>query len=164
MCVCVYVCMYVCMYVCYIMYYYLYHFNLLSYTIFKIFLVHILSIYIMYQILQVYTSFSFFDNFLSRSIKVGQSSSRIRRRDVADTSRRRRRNFSSIIWPRAGLGDVAETSRRRRGDVFLLENIFSRCDVAATSPRPTGDLKKSPKSRRKNRTCLISPRPANRGF
>ena len=112
----------------------------------------------MYQVLQVYTSFSFFDNFLSRSIEVGQSSSWRRRRDVAETSRRRRRNFSSIIWSRAGLGDVAETSLRRRGNVFLLENIFSRCDVAATSPRPTGDLKKSPNSLRKNRTCLISPR------
>ena len=112
----------------------------------------------MYQVLQVYTSFSFFDNFLSRSIKVGQSSSRRRRRDVAETSQRRRRNFSSIIWSRSGLGDVAATSRRRHGDVLLLENIFSRCDVAGTSPRPTGDLKKSPKSRRKNRTCLISLR------
>ena len=78
----------------------------------------------MYQVLQVYTSLSFFDNFLSRSIKVGQSSSRRRRHrvaetsprrcgDVADTSRRRHRNFSSIIWSRAGLGDVAETSQRR---------------------------------------------------
>ena len=103
----------------------------------------------MYQVLQVYTSFSFFDNFLSRSIKVGQSSSRRRRLRVAETLRRHRRNFSSIIWSRAGLGDVSETSLIRRGDVFLLENIFSRCDVAATSPRPTGDLKKSPKSRRK---------------
>ena len=101
----------------------------------------------MYQILQVYTSFSFFDDFLSRSIKVGQSSSRRRRRDVAETSRRRRRNFSSIIWSRAGLGDVAETSSSSK--TYL---------VAATSPRPTGDFKKSPKSRRKNRTCLISPR------
>ena len=36
------------------------HFNWLSYTIFKNFLVHILSLYIMYQVLQVYTSFSFF--------------------------------------------------------------------------------------------------------
>ena len=67
----------------------------------------------MYQVLQVYTRFSFFDNFLSRSIEVGQSSSRRRRRDVEETSRRRRRNFSSIIWSRAGLGDVAETSRKR---------------------------------------------------
>ena len=99
----------------------------------------------MYQVLQVYTSFSFFDNFLSRSIKVGQSSSRRRRRDVAETS-------SQLFLNHL----VSSRSRRRRGDVFLLENIFSRCDVAATSPRPTGDLKKSPKSRRKNRTCLIS--------
>ena len=109
----------------------------------------------MYQVLQVYTSFSFFDNFLSRSIKVGQSSSRGRRlrvrrrcRDVAETLRRRRRNFPQSF----GLEQVSVR------DVFLLKNIFSRCDVAATSPRPTGDLKKSPKSRRKNRTCLISPR------
>ena len=64
----------------------------------------------MYQVLQVYTSISFFDNFLSRSIEVGQSSSR----------RRRRR-------------DVAETSSSK---TYL---------VAATSPRPTGDLKKSQK-------------------
>ena len=97
----------------------------------------------MYQVLQVYKSVSLFDNFLSRSIKVGQSSSR---RDVAVTLRRCRRNFSSIIWSRAGLGDVVETSSSSK--TYL---------VAATSPR-TGDLKKSPKSRRKNRTCLISPR------
>ena len=38
----------------------------------------------MYQVLQVYTSFSFFENFLSRSIKVGQSSSRRRRLRVAE--------------------------------------------------------------------------------
>ena len=66
----------------------------------------------MYQVLQVYTSFSFFDNFLSRSIKVGQSSPPSHG-DVAATLRRRRRNFSSIIWSRSGLGDVAETSQRR---------------------------------------------------
>ena len=101
----------------------------------------------MYQVLQVYTSFSFFDNFLSRSIKVGQSPSRKRHLRVAETSRKRRRNFSSIIWSRAGLVDVAETSSSSK--TYL---------VAATSPRPTGDLKKSPKSRIKNRTCLFSPR------
>ena len=101
----------------------------------------------MYQVLQVYTSFSFFANFLSRSIKVGQSSSRRRSLRVAETSRIRRRNFFSIIWSRAGLRDVAETSSSSK--TYL---------VAATSPRPNGDLKKSPKSRRKNRTCLISPR------
>ena len=71
----------------------------------------------MYQVLQVYTSFSFFDNFLSMSIKVGQWS-----------SRRRRRNFSSIIWSRAGLGDVAETSSSSK--TYL---------VAATSPRRLRD-------------------------
>ena len=92
----------------------------------------------MYQVLQVNTRFSSFDNFLSRSIKVGQSSSRRRRRDVAETSRRRRRNFSSIIWFRAGLGDVAETFSSSKTHY-----------VAATSPRPTGDLKKSLTSARK---------------
>ena len=125
----------------------------------------------MYQVFQVYTSFSFFDNFLSRSIKVGQSSSRRRRLRVAETSPRRCGDVVATFPQIFGLGDVSETSsqlflkylvsetsRRHRGDVFLLENIFSRGDVAATSPRPTGDLKKSPKSRRKNRTCLISPR------
>ena len=123
----------------------------------------------MYQVLQVYTSFSFFDNFLSRSIKVGQSSSRRRRLRVAETSPRRCGDVVATFSQSFGLEQVSETSRRRRwdvaetslgrrGDVFLLENIFSRCDVAATSPRPTGDLKKSPKSRRKNRTCLISLR------
>ena len=61
----------------------------------------------MYQVLQLYTSYSFFDNFLSRSIKVGQSSSRRRRlrvrrrcRDVAEMLSQ----LSSIIWSRAGLG------------------------------------------------------------
>ena len=112
----------------------------------------------MYQVLQVYTSFSFFDNFLSRSIKVGQSSSRRRRLRVAETSPRR-------------CGDVAETSsqlflnhlvssrsRRRLGDVAETSSSSKTYLFAATSPRPTGDLKKSPKSRRKNRTCLISLR------
>ena len=70
----------------------------------------IVIVIVMYQVLQVYTSFSFFDNFLSRSIKVGQSSSRRRRREVAETS------------PRS-CGDVAAKLRRRRGDVVLLENI-----------------------------------------
>ena len=95
----------------------------ISYTIFKNFLVHILSIYIMYQVLQVYSSLSFFDNFLSRSIKVGQSSSRRRRLRVAETSPRR-------------CGDVAETSSQ----LFLnhLVSIRSRRrrrDVAETSRR-----------------------------
>ena len=97
----------------------------------------------MYQVLQVYTSFSFFYNFLSRSIKVGQS--------------------SSIIWSRAGLGDVAETSSsskiysvsetnwklekvskesQKKSNMFDSTATPSRPakspgDVAATSPRPT---------------------------
>ena len=112
----------------------------------------------MYQVLQVYTSFSFFDNFLSRSIKVGQSLSRRRRLRVAETSPRRCRDVAETSSQLFLNHLVSSRSRRCRGDVFLLENIFSRCDVAATSPRPTGDLKKSPKSRRKNRTCLISLR------
>ena len=112
----------------------------------------------MYQVLQVYSSFSFFDNFLSRSIKVGQSSSRRRRLRVAETSLRHCGDVVATFPQSFGLDQVSETSRRCHGDVLLLENIFSRCDVAATSPRPTGDLKKSPKSRRKNRTCLISLR------
>ena len=55
----------------------------------------------MYQVLQVYTSFSFFDNFLSRSIKVGQSSSRRRRLRVATTE---------------DVTETRKTSRRRRRD------------------------------------------------
>ena len=54
----------------------------------------------MYQVLQVYASFSFFDNFLSRSMKVGQSSSQLFLNHLV----------SSRYWRR--LGDVAETSRR----------------------------------------------------
>ena len=109
----------------------------------------------MYQVLQVYTSFNFCDNFLSRSIKVGQSWSRRRRLRVAKTSPRR-------------CGDVAETSsqlflnhlvssrsQRRLGDVAETSSSLKTYLVAATSPRPTGDLKKSQKSRRKNRTCWI---------
>ena len=87
----------------------------------------------MYQVLQVYTSFSFFDNFLSRSIKVGQASSRSRR-DVAATLRKRRGDVVATFPQSFGLEQVSETSLRRRRDVFLLENIFSRCEVAATSP------------------------------
>ena len=76
----------------------------------------------MYQVLQVYTCFSFFDNFLSRSIKVGQLSSRRRRRDVVAT------------FPQSfGLEQNSETSLIRRGDVFLLENIVSRRDVSETN-------------------------------
>ena len=78
----------------------------------------------MYQVLQVYTSFSFFYNLLSMSFEVGQS-------------RSRRRHLRVATFPQSfGLEQVSETS----------------------SPRPTGDLNKSSKSRRKNRTRLISPR------
>ena len=63
----------------------------------------------MYQVLQVYTSFSFFDNFLSRSIKVGQSSSRRRRLQVAETSPRRCGDVAT--FPQSfGLEQVSETS------------------------------------------------------
>ena len=131
----------------------MYPFNWLSYKIFKNFLVHILSIYIMYQVLQVYTSFSFFDNFLSRSIKVGQSSSRRRRLRVVETSPRRCRDVaetssqlflnhlvSSRSRRRLG-GDVAETSSQ----LFLNHLVSSRSSssktylVAATSPRRLRD-------------------------
>ena len=115
----------------------------------------------MYQVLQVYTSFSFFANFLSRSIKVGQSSSRRRRLRVAETSPRR-------------CGDVAETSsqlflnhlissrsRRRRGDVADTSSSSKTYLVAATSPRRLGYQMETWKSLQrvaeKNRTCLISP-------
>ena len=66
----------------------------------------------MYQVLQVYTSFSFFANFLSRSIKVGQSSSRRRRLRVA-TLRRRRGDVVATFYQSFGLEQVSETSRRR---------------------------------------------------
>ena len=69
----------------------------------------------MYQVLQVYTSFSFFANFLSRSIKVGQSSSRRRRLRVAATLRRRRGDVVANFSQSFGL-EVSETSliMRRR--------------------------------------------------
>ena len=86
----------------------------------------------MYQVLQV---FSFFYNFLSRSIKVGQSSSRRRRLRVAETSPRRCGDVVATFPQSFGLEQVSETSRRRRGDVFLLENIFSCCDVSETNWR-----------------------------
>ena len=104
-------------------FYCLYHFNWLSY-----FLVHILSVYIMYQVLQVYTSFSFLDNFLSRSIKVGQSSSRRRRLRVAETSSHLSLNHL-----------VSSRSRRRRGDVAETSSSSKTYLVAATSPRRLRD-------------------------
>ena len=102
-------------------------------------------------------NFSLIDDFLSMSIKVGQTLSRRRRLQVAETSpqscvdvavksRRRRHNLFSISL-------VYSRSRTRRGDVSLVENKFSRCNVAAKSRRPTGDLKKSPKNLRNNLTC-----------
>ena len=65
----------------------------------------------MYQVLQVYTSFSFFDNFLSRSIKVGQSSSRRRRLRVAETSPRPCGGVVATFPQSFGLDQVSETSR-----------------------------------------------------
>ena len=83
----------------------------------------------MYQVLQVYSSFSFFDNFLSRSIKVGQSPSRRRRLRVAETLRRRRGDVVATFPQSFGLDQVSE---RRHGDVLLLENIFSLRDQLET--------------------------------
>ena len=66
----------------------------------------------MYQVLQVLTSFSFsmIDNFLSRSIKVGQALSR-RCRKIAETSPQSRgdvvSNFFQSPWSPVSLGDVA---------------------------------------------------------
>ena len=68
----------------------------------------------MYQVLQVYTSFSFFANFLPRSIKVGQSSSRRRRLRVAETSPRRRGDVVATFYQSFSLEQVSETSLRRR--------------------------------------------------
>ena len=58
----------------------------------------------MYQVLQVYTSFSFFDNFLSRSMIVGQS--------VADTSPRHCGDIVATFPQSFDLEQVSETSRR----------------------------------------------------
>ena len=100
---------------------------------------HILSIYIMYHVLQVKTSFSFFDNFLSRSIKVGQSSSRRRRLQVAATLRRRRGDVVATFPQSFGLEQVSETSRRRRWDVAETSSSSKTYLVAATSPRRLRD-------------------------
>ena len=89
----------------------------------------------MYQVLQVYTSLSFCDNFLSRSIKVGQSSSRRRRLRVTETSPQRCGDVVATFPQSFGLEQVSSRSRRRRGDVFLLENIFSRRDFSETNWR-----------------------------
>ena len=64
----------------------------------------------MYQVLQVYTSFSFFDNFLSMSIKVGQSSSRRRRLRVAPTLRRRHEDVVATFPQSFDLEEFSETS------------------------------------------------------
>ena len=64
--------------------------------------------YIMYQVLQVYTSFSFFDNFLSRSIKLGQSAWRRHRLRVAETSPRRCGDVVATIPQSFGLEQVSE--------------------------------------------------------
>ena len=66
----------------------------------------------MYQVLQVYTSFRFFDDFLSRSIKVGQSSSRRRRLRVAETSPRHCGDIVATFPQSFGLEQVSETSLR----------------------------------------------------
>ena len=94
----------------------------------------------MYQVLQVYTSFSFFDNFLSRSIKVGQSSSRRRRLRVAETSPRRRGDVVSTFPQSFGLEQVSETSQRRCGDVAETSSSSKTYLVAATSPRRRRDV------------------------
>ena len=77
-----------------------------------------------FLVLQVYTSFSFsFEVY-----KVVQALSHRRRCKVAETS-------SQLFLNLLGLQQVSETSPSSRTQL-----------VAATSPRPTGDLKKSPKS------------------
>ena len=102
----------------------------------------------MYQVLQVLTSFSFslIDNFLSRSIKVGQSLSR-RCYKVSETSPKRRGDIVSTFcqtpWSPVSLGDIA-----------LVENTLNCCDVSETYWRPR--LEKVSKESQKNRTCLIS--------
>ena len=80
----------------------------------------------MYQVLQVFTSFSFslIDNFLSRSIKVGQVLSR-RCRKVTETSLKSRGDVVSTFcqspWSPVSLGDIA-----------LVENTLNCCDVSET--------------------------------
>ena len=102
----------------------------------------------MYQVLQVFTSFSFslIDNFLSRSIKVGQTLSR-RCRKVTVTSSKSRRDVVSTFcqspWSQVSLGDIA-----------LVENTLKCCDVSETYWRSR--LEKVSKESQKNRTCLIS--------
>ena len=91
----------------------------------------------MYQVLQVYTSFSFFDNFLSRSIKVGQSLSRRRRLRVAETSPRRCRDVAQTSSQLFLNHLVSSRSRRRLGDVAETSSSSKTNLVAATSPRPT---------------------------
>ena len=93
----------------------------------------------MYQVLQVYTSFSFFDNFLSRSIKVGQSLSRRRRLRVAETSPRRCRDVAETSSQLFLNHLVSSRSRRRRGDVAETSSSSKTYLVAATSPRRLRD-------------------------
>ena len=92
----------------------------LSYTIILNFLIHILSIFIMYQVLQVYTSLSFsliisFEVY-KRSSVVAETSPPSRG-DVAVKLRRRRRKVAettSQLSPQSfGLEQVSETSLRR---------------------------------------------------
>ena len=73
----------------------------------------------MYQVLQVYASFLFslFNNFLLRSIKVGQALSRRCCLKVAATSPQSRGDVIAIFpqspWTPAGLGDIAESPSSR---------------------------------------------------
>ena len=87
----------------------------------------------MYQVLQVYTSFSFFDNFLSRSIKVGQSSSRRRRLRVAETSPRRCGDVVATFPQSFGLEQVSETSRGRLPPPKHVQSLRRRRDVSETN-------------------------------
>ena len=77
----------------------------------------------MYQVLQVYTSFSFFDNFLSRSIKVGQSSSRRRRLRVAETSPRRCGDVVATFPQSFGL-EQGPVSQKNLRQIVIVSCIF----------------------------------------
>ena len=101
----------------------------------------------MYQVLQVYTSFSFFDNFLSRSIKVGQSSSRRRRLRVSETSLRRRGDVVATFPQSFGLEQVSETLRRKN----------RTCLVSLRLPRDPQNLQETSRRRLRDPRRLESP-------